>query len=79
MNKNKNVETSNETQKPNLGISDVIKRTRYTFDEVSKPGSLAREKPISIFADSIKEAEDWFRNNHKDWYYNILEWKVEYV
>lgn len=59
--------------------TNVIKRTRYTFEEVSKPGSFTIEKPITTIANSIKEAEEWFRNNHKGWHYNILEWKVEYV
>ena len=62
-----------------LHLSGVIKRTKYTFDEVSKPGSLSREKPISTFADSLKDAEDWFRNNYKGWIYQIVDWKQEYV
>ena len=74
---NKSTELDNTDKK--LHISGVIKRTRYIFDEVSKSGSLTREKPISTYANSIEEAEIWFRNNYNGWIYQILEWNVEYV
>ena len=79
MEESKNLEQNLDNGNKKLHISDVIKRTKYTFDEVSKPGSLSRERPISTFADSLKEAEDWFRNNYKGWIYQIVEWKQEYV
>ena len=79
MEESKKLEQNLDKSNEKLHISDVIKRTKYTFDEVSKPGSLSREKPISTFADSLKEAEDWFRNNYKGWIYQIVDWKQEYV
>jgi hypothetical protein len=79
MEESKNLEQNLDNGNKKLHISDVIKRTKYTFDEVSKPGSLSRERSISTFADSLKEAEDWFRNNYKGWIYQIVEWKQEYV